>query len=42
MLALSPFLVTEADRPARFAAPVAVSARASASERLLAFLGRRP
>lgn len=42
MLALSPFLVTEADRPARFAAPVAVPARAGAGERLLAFLGRRP
>lgn len=42
MLELSPFLVTEADRPARFAAPVAVPARASAGERLLAFLGRRP
>jgi uncharacterized protein (TIGR03086 family) len=42
MLALSPFLVTDADRPARFAAPVAVPARAGAGERLLAFLGRRP
>jgi uncharacterized protein (TIGR03086 family) len=42
MLELAPFLVTEADRPARFAVPVAVPARASAGERLLAFLGRRP
>jgi uncharacterized protein (TIGR03086 family) len=42
MLALSPFLVTDADRPARFAAPVALPAPASAGDRLLAFLGRRP
>jgi uncharacterized protein (TIGR03086 family) len=42
MLALSPLLVTEADRPARFAAPVPIPARAGAGERLLAFLGRRP
>jgi uncharacterized protein (TIGR03086 family) len=42
MLALTPYLVSEADRPARFAAPVAVSPRAPAGERLLGFLGRRP
>jgi uncharacterized protein (TIGR03086 family) len=42
MLALSPLLVSDLDRPARFAAPVAVPARAAAGDRLLAFLGRRP
>lgn len=42
MLALTPYLVSDADRPVRFAAPVVVPARASASEKLLAFLGRRP
>jgi len=42
LLALSPYLVSEADRPVRFAAPIAVPARAPADERLLGFLGRRP
>jgi uncharacterized protein (TIGR03086 family) len=42
MLALSPLLVSPADRPARFAAPVPVPAGAAAGDRLLAFLGRRP
>jgi uncharacterized protein (TIGR03086 family) len=42
MLAVSPLLVSEADRPARFAVPVAVPAQAPAGDRLLAFLGRRP
>jgi uncharacterized protein (TIGR03086 family) len=42
MLALTPYLVSEADRPVRFATPVAVSPRAPAGERLLGFLGRRP
>jgi uncharacterized protein (TIGR03086 family) len=42
MLALSRLLVSDLDRPARFAAPVAVPAGAGAGDRLLAFLGRRP
>jgi uncharacterized protein (TIGR03086 family) len=42
MLALTPYLVSDADRPVRFAAPVAVPAHAPAADRLLAFLGRRP
>lgn len=40
MLDLAPLLVTDADRPARFAAPVPVPSWASAGERLVAFLGR--
>lgn len=40
LLELAPALVTEADRATRFAAPVAVSPRATPSERLIAFLGR--
>lgn len=35
-------LISPVDRPSRFAAPVEVSAWPSASDRLLAFLGRRP
>jgi uncharacterized protein (TIGR03086 family) len=42
LLALLPFLVSAVDRPARFAAPVPVTARAAAGDRLVAFLGRRP
>jgi uncharacterized protein (TIGR03086 family) len=42
LLALLPFLVSGVDRPARFAAPVPVTARAAAGERLVAFLGRHP
>lgn len=41
LLELAPFFVTDADRPARFAQPVAAP-RATAGERLLAFLGRCP
>jgi uncharacterized protein (TIGR03086 family) len=42
MLPLLPLLVTDADRPARFAAPVAVSPLADPGDRLVAFLGRSP
>jgi hypothetical protein len=42
LLALSPLLVSELDRPALFAAPVEVPARAAPGDRLVAFLGRRP
>jgi len=42
LLGLAPLLVTDADRPARFAAPVAVPAGASPGDRLIAFLGRDP
>lgn len=42
MLALSPLLVSDLDRPARFADPVPVPAGSTAGDRLLAFLGRRP
>jgi uncharacterized protein (TIGR03086 family) len=42
LLLLSRVLVTEADRPVRFAAPVHVPAAASPSDRLVAFLGRDP
>jgi uncharacterized protein (TIGR03086 family) len=42
LLQLSPLLVTGSDRPAQFAAPVDVSPHASASDRLVAFLGRDP
>jgi uncharacterized protein (TIGR03086 family) len=42
LLALAPLLVSELDRPARFAAPVPVTARAAAGDRLVAFLGRHP
>lgn len=42
MLELSPLFVTDADRPARFAAPVDVSPLASPADRLIAFLGRSP
>jgi len=42
LLALTPFLVSDLDRPARFGAPVPVLAGAAAGDRLLAFLGRRP
>lgn len=37
-----PLLVTEADRPERFAPPVPVVAGATPSDRLVAALGRRP
>jgi uncharacterized protein (TIGR03086 family) len=42
LLQLSPLLVTAADRPGRFAAPVAAAPHASESDRLVAFLGRDP
>lgn len=40
LLALCPLLVTDADRPTRFAAPIPLPRGASAGNRLLAFLGR--
>jgi uncharacterized protein (TIGR03086 family) len=42
LLDLSVLLVRDRDRPGRFAPPVAVPADAPPSDRLLAFLGRRP
>ena len=42
MLDLVPLLVSDADRPGRFAAPVRVQAPAGPADRLLAFLGRDP
>jgi uncharacterized protein (TIGR03086 family) len=42
LLTICPLLVTQATRHPQFAAPVAVSPLASASDRLVAFLGRRP
>jgi len=42
MLEISPLLVTRDDRPERFAAPIPVPPQASASDRLVAYLGRDP
>lgn len=42
LLDLCALLVTDLDRPARFATAVAVSPRADPGDRLLAFLGRKP
>jgi uncharacterized protein (TIGR03086 family) len=42
LLALAPPLVTDTDRPVRFAPQVTVSPQASPSDRLVAFLGRHP
>jgi uncharacterized protein (TIGR03086 family) len=42
LLELSPLLVTDADRPVRFARPVDVPPLAGPGDRLIAFLGRRP
>lgn len=42
MLAVAPLLVGDEDRPERFGIPVAVGPDASASDRLVAFLGRDP
>ncbi|CAN5204050.1 maleylpyruvate isomerase family mycothiol-dependent enzyme [soil metagenome] len=42
LLELVPLLVSDRDRPARFAAPVDVPPLAPAGDRLLAFLGRQP
>lgn len=42
LLRFLPLLVTDADRPTRFAPPVPVPINAPPSDRLLAHLGRRP
>ncbi len=42
LLDLSPLLITDTDRPDRFAAPVSVASGAGPADRLLAFLGRDP
>ena len=42
LLRLSPVLVTDADRPARFGPELTAPPGASSGERLLAFLGREP
>jgi len=42
MLSMSPLLISDADRPARFAPPVEVGALAAPGDRLVAFLGRNP
>ncbi len=42
LLDLAPLLITDADRPARFAAPVNPPPLASPGDRLVAFLGRHP
>lgn len=42
LLALAPLLVSDADRPVRFAPPVEVSPPAGPADRLVAFLGRDP
>lgn len=42
LLRLAPLLVSEDDRPGRFADPVPVPADSSHSDRLLAWLGRKP
>lgn len=42
LLTLTTTLVTDADRPGRFAPPIPVAADADAGDRLVAFLGRRP
>jgi uncharacterized protein (TIGR03086 family) len=42
LLAVAPLVVRPDDRPGRFAAPYDVPPTATASDRLLAFLGRRP
>jgi uncharacterized protein (TIGR03086 family) len=42
LLDLSPLLVTDADRPVRFAAAVDVPSGADPGDRLVAFLGRQP
>jgi len=40
LLALCPLLVSDIDRPVRFAAPIPLPRGAAAGDRLLAFLGR--
>ena len=42
LLRLAPLLVSDEDRPGRFAMPVAAPAASSSSDRLLAWLGRAP
>jgi len=42
LLLLAPLLVTDADRPGHFAAPVEVPSRSGPGDRLVAFLGRHP
>lgn len=42
LLDLAPLIVSDADRPARFARPVPVPPGAAAGARLVAFLGREP
>jgi len=42
MLDLSPLLVTEADRPTRFASPTTARPGSPAGDHLVAFLGRKP
>jgi len=42
MLRITPLLVSDADRPELFAHPVAVPGQASASDRLVGYLGRNP
>ena len=42
MLALSPYLVTDLDRPGRFAPPIPVPRGTPPGDRLIAFLGRHP
>ncbi|SRR6266542_1246238 len=42
LFVIAPLLVTEADRPSRFAPPVDVPSSAGPSEQLLAWLGRDP
>jgi uncharacterized protein (TIGR03086 family) len=42
LLELAPLLVTDAERPGRFAAPVDVPAAASPGDQLIAWLGRTP
>lgn len=42
LLRVAPLLVSDDDRPSRFAPVVGVSPEATPGERLLAFLGRRP
>lgn len=42
MLELSPYLVSDLDRPGRFAAPIPLPRGAPPGDRLIAFLGRHP
>jgi uncharacterized protein (TIGR03086 family) len=42
LLAISPIIVADADRPSRFAVQVTVSPAESPSDQLIAFLGREP